>query len=128
MINIALKATGMELTPALRQYVEDKLQAVEKFIGSETATQADVEIGKTTHHHQSGDIFRCEINLSLPGDLLRAVAQKDDLYAAIDIAQGDLLGELRKRKGKRLTGWRKGARIFKDIVRRIGGGTDDVSA
>lgn len=125
MININLKTSGIDMTPALRSYVEEKMKALEKFIDQHIAAQADVEIGQTTHHHQSGDIFRCEINLSIPGDLIRAVAQEADLYAAIDVAKDELLDEVRKRKDKKTKSGRRGARMFKDLMHRLGFGADE---
>lgn len=125
MININLKATGIDLTPALRSYVDEKMKALEKFIDQKIAAQADVEIGQTTHHHQSGEIFRCEINLTIPGDLIRAVAQEEDLYAAIDVAKDELLDEVRKRKDRKTKDWRRGARMFKGVLRRFGFGGNE---
>lgn len=125
MININLKATGIDMTPALRSYVEDKMRSLDKFIDQKIIAQADVEIGQTTHHHQSGNIFRCEINLTIPGDLIRAVAQEEDLYAAIDVAKDELLDEVRRRKERKTKSGRRGARMFKDFIRKFGFGKDD---
>jgi len=124
MINVDIKATGIELTPALRSYVEDKVGALEKLVESHIAAQADVEIGQTTHHHQSGNIFRCEINLMVEGKLTRVVAKEEDLYAAIDVAKDQLLDEVRKHKDKSTKVQRKGARTFKSILRRMGWGSE----
>ncbi|GMU74103.1 MAG: hypothetical protein AMXMBFR44_3020 [Candidatus Campbellbacteria bacterium] len=125
MININLKASGIDLTPALRSYVDDKMKALEKFIDPNIAAQADVEIGQTTHHHQSGKIFRCEINLVVPGDLIRVVAQEEDLYAAIDVAKDELLDKVRKRKDKKTKDVRRASRMFKSVLRKFGFGNDE---
>lgn len=125
MININIKASGIDLTPALRTYVENKLQALQKFIDQNVAVQADVEIGQTTHHHQSGNIFRCEINLALPGDLLRVENTQEDLYAAIDVAKDELLDQVRSRKERKTNKDRRGARMFKSFLQKFGFGGDE---
>ena len=110
----------MGLTPALRSYVEDKMKGLEKFIDPSYQVKAEVEIGQTTHRHQSGNIFRCEVNLTIQGDLIRAVSQQEDLYAAIDVAKDELLDEVRKHKDKKTKNTRRGARLFKELIRRFG--------
>lgn len=122
MLNISLKATGMELTPAIRSYAEDKVASVGKFIDPTKETLAEVELGVTTHHHSAGDIFRCEINFHMEGELIRAVSQEEDLYAAIDVAKDELLDEVRKRKDKKTKGGRRGARMFKSFLQKMGFG------
>src|SRR5687768_17446198 len=99
MINISLKATGIELTPAIRSYAENKVSMLEKLIDkNDTSAQADVELGQTTHHHQSGIIFFAEINLHVSDIHLRAVSEKDNLYAAIDEVKDEMIRQLQEEK------------------------------
>jgi ribosomal subunit interface protein len=125
MININIKATGIELTPALKTYVQEKMKSLGKFIDARAAVQADVEIGQTTHHHHSGQIFRCEINLTLNGDLLRVDRQEGDLYAAIDVAKDELLDQVRSHKDKKTKTERRGARMFKGFLQKFGFGNGE---
>jgi len=116
-MNINLKATNMELTQAIRDYAERKVNSLEKFIKDEqNTTQAWVEVGKINRHHQSGDIFRAEINLKLPLGSLRSVVEKNNLYAAIDDAREEMKREIRKLKTKHLVKERRGARILKKLA------------
>lgn len=118
-MNINIKATNMELTPAIASYVEERVEALEKFIPEKQkeAAHADVEVGVLSHHHRSGDIFRAEINLKLGGDVLRAVAETDDLYAAIDEMKSEISREINSEKGKRRTMIRKGKTMVKNIIK-----------
>ncbi|QQR82740.1 ribosome-associated translation inhibitor RaiA [Candidatus Campbellbacteria bacterium] len=125
MLTISLKATSMELTPAIRLYAEEKISSVEKFIDPLKEARAEIELGKTTHHHNGGAIFRCEINFHMEGELLRSVSQKEDLYAAIDIAKDELLDEVRKQKNKKTRGSRRGARMFKSLLQKMGFGNGE---
>jgi ribosomal subunit interface protein len=80
-----IKATNMEMTDAIRTFVEEKLMALEpKLERFGESVALDVEVGKTTQHHRKGDVFRCEIQSMFPGKkLIRAEKTNDDLYKAI---------------------------------------------
>lgn len=90
----ALLATHMEMTDAIREYVETKLASLEKFCAHYSPCDVHVEVGKTSEHHKNGNIWRAEYTLTLPGASLRAEAVEDDLYAAIDRAKDTLKQQL----------------------------------
>ena len=86
-MKITIKATNLELTPAIQEYAEKKVGTLEKFFRANSETiLAAIELGVTTNHHKSGDIFRAELNLSdsASSEQFYAEAEKDDMYAAID--------------------------------------------
>jgi putative sigma-54 modulation protein len=117
-INIVGK--NMELTEAIKTYVSDKVQSLEKLLNTEGGEpMAEVEVGKTTMHHEKGEVFRAEINLTSGGQFLRAEATKDDLYAAIDVAKDEMMMELRREKDKKGSIWKRGAAKFKNLIRGI---------
>lgn len=95
-----IKGTTIDLTDAIKKYVEDKLAAVAKLTTKFEPCDVSVDVGKTTEHHRKGDVFKAEFNLTIPGTLLRAEAEKDDLYAAIDEASSDLSRQIKKFKEK----------------------------
>jgi len=100
-----IKATGIIITPAVSDYLDEKLSALKKLIDvNDDTVKIQVEIGKTTKHHQSGDdLFRAEINIEIGGDYLRAEAEMSDLFPAIDIMKDKILDKLRERKEKCIT-------------------------
>lgn len=113
-----IKGTGIELTDAIRDYAEKRVNALNKFVDADdTSVLANVEVGKTTAHHQSGDIFRAEFNVSMGGKQFRAVAGKNDLYAAIDDAKDEMARILSAHKGKQASLLRKGSSILKNIFK-----------
>lgn len=121
-MNINIKATNMELTPAIRDYVEKRMAHLEKFISKHgDNAQVQVEVGKTTHHHNKGDVFRAEMNVTLSGNSyqFRAEAETEDLYAAIDLAKDELERELISFKGKREAIYRRGAKTLKSLMKRF---------
>jgi putative sigma-54 modulation protein len=117
-MNIHIQATNMELTPAIRDYVEKKVSMLDKFISaSDESVKCEVEVGKTTHHHKQGDYFRAEIKLHVAGRNHYTVSEKDDLYAAIDEVKDEMASSLTTHKEKKETLFRKGAARVKDMLK-----------
>lgn len=102
-MNIEITTTRkMELTPAIRSYIEKKLSAFEKFIDSKKGkTTVYVEVGKISNHHKKGDIFKAEINMTYSRKSLYAVSEQADIYAAVDDVKDEILSEIKKIKGKK---------------------------
>lgn len=88
----------MELTDAIKAYVEEKIMMLGKLTEKYSPCDVVVDVGRTTNHHQKGNVFYAEFNMSIPGALLRAECVKDDLYAAIDEAKDELKRQLVDRK------------------------------
>ena len=94
-----IKGTNIDLTDAIKDAVEADLATLDPLIERwGTAASADVEVGKTTQHHHKGEIFRAEVNLQIPGKLLRAEDENEDLYVAIKNVADTLQRELVKEK------------------------------
>lgn len=120
-MRISIKATNIDLTEALRLYVTERIESVKKLTTlSEESLHAAVEIGKTTHHHKQGDVFRAEVNFHLAHNLVRVVAVKDDLYTAIDEMKDELARELASYKDKDRTLVRRGASMVKGMMKGFG--------
>jgi ribosomal subunit interface protein len=120
-MKLSIKAANTTLTPAITDYVTKRVQGLDKFIQQAVADGsafATVEVGKTSHHHNSGDIFRAEINLSVGGKMLRATADDSDLYVAVDKAKKDLAEELRATRTREQSVFRRGAQAIKRMLRR----------
>ncbi len=125
MLNISFKATRFDITPAIRAYAEEKVRMIERLLDvNATEARVEIELEQTTRHHQSGDIFRAEINLYTAQLNLRTEAQKEDLYAAIDVAKDELVEELRRSKDKKTSFARRGGRMFKGIMQKMGWGNE----
>ncbi len=119
MKTLKIKATNTTLTPAITNYVNDKLseEVLSKFSGKNKIFDVDVEIGKTTERHINGEIFRAEVNVKVKGKVLRAVSEKEDLYSAIDDVRDEIVEILRDKKEKKDALWRRGARRIKKMLR-----------
>lgn len=95
-MTINIHAKEMDLTDAIRSYVEEKFTTLEKF--TPNILMIDVTIGMDTTHHQKGNIFSCSANVQIPGDLLRVERNAEDLYKAIDKVKDHLRETLAQRK------------------------------
>ncbi len=84
-----ITSTNLELTDAIRSYVETKLASLDKFCERYSPCDVAVEVGKTSEHHNKGKIFRAEYTMTIPGTSLRAEAVEEDLYAGIEHRQTD---------------------------------------
>lgn len=97
-MTINIRAVGMELTPAIRQYVEEKFAMLEKY--GPKMFQADIHIGRDTNHHNKGDVFSCSATMEMTGDVIKVERAAEDLYKAIDKVKDHLRETLAQRKDK----------------------------
>ena len=95
-MNIIIKATNIELTGALEQWVRMRLEPLAKL--EKTLQEKDVEIwveiGRTSKHHRKGDIFRAEAQMRLPGKSIRAEATTSNLRKSINQVRNKLQREI----------------------------------
>ncbi len=116
-MRINIKATGIELTPAITNYVEKKIAGIEKYFKAAGEAVVAVEVGKKSQHHKTGEIFHAEVHV-IGGSLdVYALAEQADLYAAIDLVKDEIVQKLTHEKGKRDTMTRRGGRILKNMMR-----------
>ena len=115
--------TNIELTPAIDQYLKYKLLKIKKYIDESSGEAiADVEIGKTTEHHKTGQFFKAEINLVVPGESLRRGSVEDyNLYTAILAVRDEIIQQIKSTRAKQTTLLRRGARRMKNMIRGFKG-------
>jgi len=115
-----IKATNFILTREISEYIEKRLSGLEKFIGNEENVFFHVEVGKTTNHHKTGDIYKAEIETKIGENKFFALAEKDDLYSAIDAVRDVINQEITTKKDKNITLWKRGAQKIKSMMKGIG--------
>src|SRR3989338_9607651 len=119
-MKIKLRSKNFDITPAIDEYVSKKISTLEKFLDTKNESLCEVEIGRTTKHHNTGDIFKAEINIVQPGNKqIYVVAEEIDLYTAIDIVRDEAEQAIVSRKNKYKTLFKKGAIRMKEILKRI---------
>jgi|SRR3989344_1578335 len=119
-MKISIKTTNITLTPDIKEYLDRKLESLKKFIDAADDTVAvDVELGKSSMHHQTGDVFRAEINVFEGKKSYRAVAEGNDLVSALDGMKDQILHSLRNDKTKKMTLIKKTGSRLKQFIRRF---------
>jgi len=114
-MNITIKGTHVEITEAMREYVEKRLKGISKFVSGEETVVA-VELEKTTNHHRQGNIFSAEIKISR-GAKLYAKSEKSDIYAAIDDVRDEVMNILASEKDKKISKTRKLSQKVKKLIK-----------
>lgn len=113
---ISVKATNLTLTPELQALVDQKLIPLGKFIHAHGDERCDVELERVAEH-QSGKIYRAEVNLFTGGKLYRAESTNEQIEQSIDKVRDDLRHELQHAAGKRRSLMQRGQRAIKDMLR-----------
>lgn len=114
---INVKATNIELTPELTRLTEDKLAPVERFVPSGSQVKVcEVELEKRSEH-QTGKVFRAEVNIEIDGKLFRAEETDESFENALDSVQSSLKREIRKDKERGKTLIKRGGARIKDMLR-----------
>lgn len=116
-MRINIKTKNFSLTPSIETYLRGKLDSLDKILPYNDGIFADVELARTTRHHQKGDIFRAEVNLTVSGKLIRSVAEQWDLRVAIDTMRDELWRKITGNKEKRTSLYKRGARMLKKLLR-----------
>ena len=101
-MEIRIKATKIELTDELRAYLEEKMNMLEKYLGDVPVINCDTELALAVGGQSSGKIYRAEVNLNLPGELLRITKTEEDIKKAIDKVKDHLVAMIIKYKEKRV--------------------------
>ena len=118
MIKTNIKATNITLTPEITDYLEKRISALDKIINpNDESASMNIELSRTTKHHQSGDIFKAEVNLHLKGKEIQAVSESGDIKSSIDLVKGELQREIVSYKTKKIDLVRRGAKRLKNIIK-----------
>ncbi len=96
-----IRTTKIVLTPDIKNYVTEKIDMLEKYLGDIKATNCDVILEKVAGEQHTGSIYRAEVNLALPGSLLSVEKTTKDLFKAVDKVKDHLAQAIKKYKGKR---------------------------
>ncbi len=91
-MEIHFTAKQIKITPAIRQYVEDKLERTQKYFDSIVWAQVFLSVEKRSHN--------AEFVLHAPGQTFRALATASDLYSAVDLAGDKMSAQIKKFKEK----------------------------
>lgn len=89
-----IRGENIEVTNAIREYVEKKISKLERYFDSPPTS--DVHVNLSVYNDEQ----RIEVTIPMTNLLLRAEVQHVDLYAAVDLAVDKLERQIRKHKTK----------------------------
>jgi len=94
---------NLEITDAIRDYVEKKLSRLDRYQNGELMAKVVLSLAGSPHVEKRA---KAEVQLDLPGGLLRVEEEDQDLYAAIDRMVDRLETQLKRYKERRFVGKR----------------------
>ncbi len=118
--NINIKATNLEMTDELRDFTEEKVSSIEKFMSLKDDDEVivDVEIMKDYgEHHKKGKIYRAEINLQYGSKICRVDKREYDIHSAIDEVVKEMKREVKRMRERKNDLFRKGASDLKKLLK-----------
>ncbi len=106
-MQVKIQATKIDLDDRLKKYIQEKMDKLEKYLGRVAVINCDVEVAKEFGEQHNGKIYRAEVNLTVPGDLLRVEKMEKDIYKAIDKVKDHLARSIKRYKEKKQDKQRK---------------------
>lgn len=94
-MNFNVRGENIEVTPALREYVEKKVSKLERYF-TETP-KAICYVNLKIYNDKKSKV---EVTIPMPNLVLRAEEVQEDMYAAIDLISDKLERQIRKHKTK----------------------------
>ena len=95
MLKFNIRGENIEVTPAIREYVENKVEKVERYFNDGVDANANVNL-KVYNDKQT----KVEVTIPMKNVTLRAEERHNDMYAAIDLIVDKLERQIRKHKTK----------------------------
>lgn len=95
MLNFNIRGENLDVTPAIRDYVESKIEKIERFFTNDINATANVNL-KVYSDKQT----KVEVTVPMKNLTLRAEERNADMYAAIDLIVDKLERQIRKHKTK----------------------------
>ena|SRR3972149_5883324 len=122
-IKVNLKATNMDLTDPINDYVISRVTNFGKLLKKIQSNGGEVlvyfEVAKTTNHHKKGSVYRSDCSITVDGENFYTSAEEEDLYASIDACKDKIFREIKRGKNKKEVLFRRGARSIKKMFRGL---------
>ena len=91
-MQISISGQHLEVTPALRDYVKEKIERILRHFDNVTSAHVVLRVEKTRH--------MAEASINAKGATLHATGEAEDMYAAIDFLSSKLDRQVLKHKEK----------------------------
>ncbi|MEW5953765.1 MAG: ribosome-associated translation inhibitor RaiA [Bacillota bacterium] len=91
-MKIQVRGRNIEVTDALKEYVEKRLSKLDRFMDGLDEAQVTLKVEKDSH--------RVEVTMPVNGMILRGEETTGDMYASVDLVSEKLEKQVDKYKGK----------------------------
>lgn len=108
-MQVQVRGRNMEVTNALKDYVEKRVSKLERYLDGIAEAQVTLTVEKGSH--------RVEVTIPINSMLLRGEESTQDMYASIDLVVEKLEKQIRKYKG----------RLFKRLGKAAGEGPGEAA-
>ena len=122
-MNIAVRGKNIDITPALRDYVEKRVSKVTKYFSEVDSIHAILAVEKNQHS--------VEVTVPVNGIILRAQETTSDMYSSIDLVVDKIERQITKYKTKLMKRFRSAApggesgRFLSELVPDVVSAEDD---
>lgn len=96
-MNLKISGHHLELTPSLREYVQNKLERIKRHFDNVIDISVTLSVDALTEKEKRQ---RVEINLHARGKDFHVESEAQDMYAAIDLLMDKLDRQVLKHKGR----------------------------
>jgi len=93
-MNCVIHGNNIEVTEALREFIEKKISRLEKYFHTSPSIAAHITLSVIHDEH------KVEVTIPFPGVLVHAEEKSIDMYASIDLVLDKLERQIRKYKTK----------------------------
>ena len=117
-MNIIIVGKNIDVTPGLREAVEDKIGKLEKYFTPDTEVHVTLSVEK--------DRQKIEVTIPVKGNIIRSEQVSNDLYVSIDLVEEIIERQLKKYKNK-LTSYKQNNDNFKqDFIEKDFADEDEI--
>ena len=103
-MKITIRAKNIELTPALKEYVEEKVGRLDRFLDN----ISHVDVALTVERNRSIErAQRAEVTMHINGNVIRGEEASVSMYSSVDIVVDKLERQLKKYKSRIYTSMRE---------------------
>ena len=101
-MDVSIFARNMQVTPRLRDYVEQKVEKLDRYLPTIDEARIDmtVENTRSASHRQVA-----QLTVRTRGTILRAEERTQDMFASIDAVLNKMYRQIARYKGKRRDRW-----------------------
>jgi ribosomal subunit interface protein len=105
-MEIKFYSKNVELTEKIKDQFRKKLLFLKKYKGEIDVLNVLVDISRDAHH-KKGNVFRVEVNVDMPGKVLRSTEESYDIISGLDVVLEKLERQARDLKDRVVSTRRK---------------------